>query len=61
MGPKRQQYGKCIYPPIETDLAKVGLEEIGLHIARLQNMVAQYIATRTNMELCLAAERKLVL
>ena len=36
----------------------VVLEEIGVCIAHLQNMVAQYIATRTIMELCFAADRK---
>ena len=37
----------------------VGLEEIGVYIARHQNTVAQYIATRTIMDLCLAAERRM--
>ena len=37
----------------------VGLEEIGVYIAFRQNTVAQYIATRTIMDLCLAAERNL--
>ena len=35
-----------------------GLEEIRLYIARIQNMVAQYIATCPIMDLCLAAEQK---
>ena len=37
----------------------VGLEEIGLYIARHQNMVAQYVATCPIMDLCLVAERDL--
>ena len=36
----------------------VVLEEIGVCIAHRQNMVAQYIATRTITELCFAADRK---
>ena len=35
----------------------VGLEEIGVYIARRQNTFAQYIATRPIMDLCLVAER----
>ena len=34
----------------------VGLEEIGVYIARRQNTVAKYIATCPIMDLCLAAE-----
>ena len=36
----------------------VGLEEIGVYIARRQNTIAQYIATRPIVDLCLAAERR---
>ena len=35
----------------------MGLEEIGVYIARRQNMVAQYISTRNIIDLCLEAER----
>ena len=48
-----------MYPPIGAALEMVGLEEIGVYIARRHNMVAQYIATCPIMELCLAAERTL--
>ena len=57
MGPRHQKYGMWVYPPIGAALEMVGLEEIGVYIARCQNMVAQYIATRPIMDLCLAAER----
>ena len=42
---KRQWDRTWLYPPIGAVLDIVGLEEIGLYIARLQNTVAQYIAT----------------
>ena len=57
MGPKRQRGGTWLYPPIGVVLKMVGLEEIGVYIARRQNMVAQYIATRPIIDLCLAEER----
>ena len=39
----------------------VGLEEIWVYITCRYNTVAQYIATRPIMDLCLTAERKPVL
>ena len=38
-------------------MAEMGLQEVDNRISRLQNMFAQIIATRTIMDLCLAAER----
>ena len=58
MGPKFQRYGTWMYPPIGSDLATVGMDEIGVYISLRQKTVAQYIATRPIMDLCLAAERK---
>ena len=57
MGTKRQRDGTWVYPPIDTALAMVGLYEIGMYIVCQQNTVAQYIATRPIMQLCLAEER----
>ena len=57
MGPKRQQYGRWVYPPTGVGLAMLGLEEIRLYLSRHYNMVARYVATRHIMDLCLAAER----
>ena len=54
MGPKCQWDGTWVYPPIG---AAVGLDEIGVYIARHQSTVEQYITTRPIMYLCLAAER----
>ena len=58
MVPKHQWYGTWVYPPIGVALAMMVLEEIEVYISPRQNIVAQYIATRPIMELCLAAERK---
>ena len=58
MGPKHHPDGTWLYPPIGAELAMVVLEEIGIYISRFHNMVAQYIATRPIMDLCLAVERK---
>ena len=57
-GPKLQRYGTWVYAPIGAALATVGIDEIGAYIALLHNMVAQYIATCTITNLCLAVERK---
>ena len=59
MGLKYQPVGTWVYPPIEASLTIVGLEDIGVYIARHQNTVAQYIATHYIMDFCLAAEQKL--
>ena len=58
MGPKRQRDGTWVYTPIGAELAMLGLEEIGVYIARHQNTVTQYIPTCPIMDLCLAAERR---
>ena len=47
-----------MYPPILAALVMVGLEDIGVYIYLRQNTVAQYIAIRPIMDLCLVAERK---
>ena len=59
MVPKRQQYGRWFLPPIGAALETVGLDEIGVCISLLQNMVTQYIVTRPIMDLCLATEWRL--
>ena len=55
MGPKQQRYGTWVYPPIGAALEMVRLEEIGVYIARCQNMIAQYIVNHPITDLCLAA------
>ena len=58
MGPANKQDGTWVYPPIGAALETVGMDDIEVYIAWLQNTITQYIATRPIMELCLAAERK---
>ena len=56
MGTKSQRDGTWVYPTIGAELSTVGLDEIGVYIARHQNTVAQYIATRPIMEFCLETD-----
>ena len=58
MVPKRQHDGTWVYTPIREALAMVGLKDIGVYISHRKNMVAQYIATRPIMDLCLAEDWK---
>ena len=41
IGSKRQLYGTWVYPPIGAALPMVGLEDIGVYIARRQNTVTK--------------------
>ena len=41
MGPKRQRYGTWVYPLIGAALEMVGMDDIGVYIARRQDMAAQ--------------------
>ena len=59
MGPESQLYRTWVYPPIGEALEMLGLDEIGVYIDRRQNTVAQYIAPRPIMELCMAVERRM--
>ena len=46
-----------MYPTIGLAPVTEGLNDIWVYIVLEQNMVAQYIVTRTIMDLCLEAER----
>ena len=61
MVPKRQLDGTWVYTPIQVALAMVGLYEIRAYIACRQNKVAQYIATRTIIDLCMVAEGRVLM
>ena len=39
-------------------MAEAGLQEVNTYVSRRQNIVAQYIATMTIMNLCLAAKQR---
>ena len=58
MGPERQLYGIWLYTTIGVALVTVLLDKIRVYINRRQNMVTQYIETRSIMDLCLVAEQR---
>ena len=49
---KRRVYGSWEYPPPETEMEEAGFEEMGAYVPKRQNIVAQYIETRSVLELC---------
>ena len=51
-------YGLWDNPPIGEALVGVGLETIGVEIFYRNNTVAQYIATRTILEILVAKEQR---
>ena len=50
--------GTWIYPPLGEAVVEAGLQEIETYIDRFQNTVAQCIATRPIMDLCLELGRR---
>ena len=54
MAPKHQKDGTWVYPLIGSALVTVGVDDIRVYIACLQNTVAQYIVDFPIMNLCLA-------
>ena len=48
-----------MYPSLAKAMAEEGLQEVDTYISLRQNTVAQFIATRPIMELCMATERRL--
>ena len=57
--PHSYMTGWWAYPPLEAAVASAsGLEEVETYILHRQNTIAQYIATRPILELCLAAEQR---
>ena len=56
--PRKFQYGSWIYPPLEDVMEEAGLHEMETYVSDLQNKVAQYIATRPIMCLCLVENRR---
>ena len=57
--PQKVQDGGWLYPPLEDVMADAGLQEVETYVSHHQNTVAQYIATRPIMDLCLVANRRL--
>ena len=50
--PQRRKDRICIYPPMAIIMKETGMVGIRTSILRRQNMVAQFIATRTITDLC---------
>ena len=44
--------GVCDIPPLDTAMQEAGFEDMVKYVLKRNNMVAQYIATRSIMELC---------
>ena len=42
-----------VYPPLEEAMVEVVLQEVDIYVSRHHNTVAQFIATRPIMDLCL--------
>ena len=51
--------GSWIYPQLDKSMKAVGLKEVDTYVLLFHNNVTLYNATRTTMDLCLAAERRL--
>ena len=56
--PRRRSDGRWECTLAEAAREEVGFEMTETYIRRRQNLVAQYIVTRTILEMCEAAERK---
>ena len=57
--PRRREGEGWIYPPLAAAMKETGWEEIGVYIRNRLNTVAQYIATRSIMDLCERTVRRL--
>ena len=58
MRPRLDTATRWVYPPLDAEITAVGLEEVDTYVLHLYNTIAQYIATRPILEICLAAERQ---
>ena len=56
--PQKVQEGGWFYPLLEYVMAEAGLQEVDTYFSHHQNTVAQYIATRPIMDLCLVMKRR---
>ena len=54
----REKDGDWHYPSLEGAMKEAGLTDIRTYILRRQNTVAQYIATRTLLDLCEGARAR---
>ena len=56
---RRRKYGSWFYPPLAGVMKETGMVGIRTPIPRRQNTVAQFIATRSILDLCEQATRRL--
>ena len=56
--PWKGRDGGWFYPPMEDTMVEAGLQYLYTYVSRHQKTVAQYIATRTIMDLCLEVKRR---
>ena len=57
--PRKGRYGGWFYPPLKYATAEAGLQEVETYIYFSHNTVAEYIATRPIIDLCMLADRRL--
>ena len=57
---RQQVDGSWVYPPLDTAMVEVVLEEVEKYVYHRQNTVAQLIANIPIMYMCLAIEQRLV-
>ena len=55
---RRGRDGRWVYTPLTEAMEEVGLQEVKAYVSFHHNTVAQFIADRTIIDLCLAAERR---
>ena len=56
--PRRWGGGKWTYPPLKEAMREAGFDGIRKAVTRMQNMVAQYIATRPILDICERATQR---
>ena len=56
--PRKGQDGVWVYPPMEDVMAESGFQDVETYVSHRQNTVAQYIAARPIMDLCMVAKWK---
>ena len=56
--PRQGRDGKWVYPSLAGALKEAGVVRARTSVLRIQNTVAQFIATRTILGLCEVAERR---
>ena len=50
--------GRWFYPPLDSSIITMVLEEVETYVLRRQNTVSHYITTRPILEICMAAEQR---